>query len=470
MYIATPPHLRMSPQRSAIGLTLKPSQLNKYHIADARQLRQLFGSERAFVDTTITSPPYWNIKDYGRARQIGFGQSYERYLGDIEAVFAYLYEVTKNSGSLWIISDTLKEDGELRLLPFDIAARLKRVGWILQDVVIWQKDRTLPWSHQGKLRNIFEYVSLFTKTRKFKYRVDRVRDISDLKNYWIDYPERYNPAGRAPARTWHVPIPRQGSWGEAGNFVRHACPLPSALVERMIKLTSDPGDLVFDPFAGSGAVLATAAGLGRSFLGVDLNSDYRGMFLRTVLPTIKKTYLKDGTANKTATRTVKAFGRTIRTLRLLKYPKEVVRLYRARFGQLRCRAVWVLPAQQRHPPLLIFQFASAAHIPRSFSVNVSKVCSVKPLSKFEVACNIETAATPTALRRVLKLRGLGDDAVVYRYTGGRFYTWNARTRVGVALAASTEFSVARHPVLLSPLRVSIDKGNPERFFDDLKSP
>src|SRR5690242_6451874 len=113
---------------------LLSSLANQYVVCDSRKLPRLL-PRRQFIDVTITSPPYWNVKDYGRAFQIGHGQTYERYLHDLAQVFQAVHSCTKPTGSLWVVSDTLKLDGELRLLPFDLANELKQVGWKLQDII-----------------------------------------------------------------------------------------------------------------------------------------------------------------------------------------------------------------------------------------------------------------------------------------------------------------------------------------------
>ena len=117
--------------------------LNTYQVGDARLLSQLL-PEKEFIDATITSPPYWNLKDYGVKRQIGFGQNYEKCISDLREVFKAVYSVTKQTGSLWIVADTVKDNGQLRLFPFDLAAELQKVGWILHDIIVWHKDKTLP--------------------------------------------------------------------------------------------------------------------------------------------------------------------------------------------------------------------------------------------------------------------------------------------------------------------------------------
>lgn len=180
---------------------MKTGILDTYHIADAREIPSVLPTEE-FVDVTITSPPYWNLKDYGSKKQIGFGQRYDDYLDVLEKIFFPVYRITKKTGSLWVVADTIKHNGELKLFPFDLADRLKKIGWILHDIIVWHKDKTLPWSHRGKLRNIFEYILFFSKGRNFKYHLSEIREAENLKSWWMRYPERYSPQGKAPTRTW----------------------------------------------------------------------------------------------------------------------------------------------------------------------------------------------------------------------------------------------------------------------------
>lgn len=110
--------------------------------SDARKIADLKIKE---ITTTITSPPYFDMKDYGSKNQIGFGQTYKQYLDDLQKVFKNIYESTKDCGTLWIVIDTFKSEGKVVPLPFDLAAKLSEIGWLLQDVIIWKKDKTVPW-------------------------------------------------------------------------------------------------------------------------------------------------------------------------------------------------------------------------------------------------------------------------------------------------------------------------------------
>lgn len=129
--------------------------MDQYHIQDARSLTTVVKQK---VDVIVTSPPYFDLKDYGSSNQIGFGQQYDDYMQDMNRVLQQCFEVTSDSGCMWMVVDTLKKEGNLKLLPFDIVSEAQKTGWMLKDIIIWKKDRTLPFSRRGEMRNIFEYV------------------------------------------------------------------------------------------------------------------------------------------------------------------------------------------------------------------------------------------------------------------------------------------------------------------------
>ncbi len=379
--------------------------LNTYRIGDARQLSQLC-PDKEFVDVTVTSPPYWNLKDYGAKQQIGFGQRYEECLDDLTDVFRSVHAITKPTGSLWIVADTIKDNGSLRLFPFDLAARLQAEGWILHDIIVWNKDKKLPWSHRGKLRNIFEYVLFFTKTKSFKYYLSNVRDIDDLKEWWVKYPERYSPLGKAPSRTWTIPIPRQGSWGD--NWVSHYCPLPPALVRRMILLTTDPQDVVLDPFSGSGVVLAQAAAMNRRYVGLDISRKYRFAFERQVLPSIQKLETDYRKACNAGTDRRKLFEQSIWVLRKLKVAKELQRLYESKHGNLNASLVLVSSKSERTVKVT-FVFRKKPRSLRKVRENLAALLTHPPLSKYELSIELSSVLHEEVVSNGLsrELRNLG---------------------------------------------------------------
>lgn len=251
--------------------------INKVFNNDSRGLLKIL-KDSVKIKSTITSPPYFDMKDYGCKNQIGFGQSYLEYLNDLKKVFEDVFKITEEDGSLWIVIDTFKRDNQVIPLPFDLSSKLKEIGWLLEDIIIWKKDKTVPWSANGFMQRKFEYILFFTKSSNYTYNKDKVRnfDTDQLKKWWVKYPERYNPKGKALDEIWEFPIPVQGSWGK--KYIRHFCPLPTEMVATMVDISTNENDIILDPFAGSGSVLFQSAVMKRNYIGFELNPDYIQMF------------------------------------------------------------------------------------------------------------------------------------------------------------------------------------------------
>jgi len=258
---------------------------NRYIVADSRNIEKVFKKHKIEKpDLIITSPPYFDVKDYeGAKKQIGFGQDYGEYLKDIVTIFQECYEVSSPNATFWMIADTIKRDGTIVPLPFDIHRELTNtfsLTWKLKDLIIWNKTKNIPWNAKGRFKNLFEYIFFYIKNDRYKFNMDRIREIANLKKWWLTYPERYNPKGRAPSNLWEFITPIRG-WGN--EYFNHFCPFPFPLVERIISISTDENDLVFDPFAGSGSVLAMAYVMNRNSVGIDINKKYKENFEREVL-------------------------------------------------------------------------------------------------------------------------------------------------------------------------------------------
>lgn len=303
------------------------------HQVDARELKstleRLFDSADGIVDAIITSPPYADMQDYGEQDgQVG-EQSYEEFLNDLHDIFRQCYDVAADHATLWVNTDTFRRNGRIVRPPFDLSELLENLqnrkycpkdecngrlerdrgtgmlycdlcseevnplkeSWRLSDHIIWDKQRTRPWQPKGQMRNVYEHLSMYTKSDDFKYNQDAVRieDIEEFGRWWVDYPERYHPKGKLPDNIWEYPIPKQGQWGPKLNY--HPSPFPVGLVERIIKLATDPGDVVLDPFAGVGSTLAVAKRLDRKPIGFEINPEFIDHYHNHVLPKIgrKKT-------------------------------------------------------------------------------------------------------------------------------------------------------------------------------------
>lgn len=343
---------------------------------DTRHLKNILSTnfsdtelQNGIVDTTITSPPYADKKNYEADEeiQIGHDQPYDEYLEDLRDVYRQVYDITKDTGTLWVVVNTIKKDQRMVRIPFDIAdlcENLRNVerckecddrlikdretgelecekcgwqhdpldeSWRLQEVVVWDKKRARPWSRKGQFRNVFEYILCFSKTTEFKFNLDNIRiaDPDEFKQWWVGYPERYNPRGKVPSNIWRMVTPTQGSWGD-GN-VDHPAPFPPEMVERITNLTTNEGDTVFDPFAGSGTVLAQAEAMGRKPLGIELSDVYPEMY-QDLREDLLADWEERMDAGDTLERRQELLEQTICTLRQLNYPREMTRRIRKEIG------------------------------------------------------------------------------------------------------------------------------------------
>jgi DNA modification methylase len=286
------------------------------------------------IDCIVTSPPYWNLKRYGDevAGEIGHGQSLEDYFADIERVFSGCYQVAKETGVMWVIADTLRyptrteHEYELLPLPNMLAELAQSVGWRFHDMVIWHKNKTLPYSGDRKLRNLIEYIVLLTKSRDFKHRPYRLAKRHQPNAEWLaGWPERYHPLGRNPSNIWTIDIPTQGIWAHADHL--HFCPLPAELVRRCIDLTTDAGDVVFDPFAGIGTVPAQAEAMGRVGLGTELNERFVEIFEKKTRPEFLASWEEGARERQLQRGDQAAEAVMILKLRALKAGKELMRFF-----------------------------------------------------------------------------------------------------------------------------------------------
>ncbi|MBT2289066.1 site-specific DNA-methyltransferase [Paenibacillus albidus] len=310
-----------------------PEQIyNNYFIGNSEKLTDYIEVNTPFIDLIVTSPPYWDAKQYGEVEQTGYGQTYESYRESMRKTFQGVYDLAKPTASLYVIIDTLKRNGKVIRLQDEICSILEEIGWIHQDTIIWDKGKTLPWSRKGQMRNIFEYVLFFTKTTNFKYNIESIKNVEELKGWWHDYPERYSPDGKVPDNIWRFNIPSQGSWGSKINVedeeFRHACPFPPELMARIIKLSSDEGDVVFDPFAGTGVLLATAELMGRRYLGIDTNEQYKNVFEKVTKPLVANQWIDIERYYNLQESLKKIMKSSIRRLRMLKYPNALLKRLR----------------------------------------------------------------------------------------------------------------------------------------------
>lgn len=338
----------------------------------------------------ITSPPYFNVRNYGSAHQIGYGQTMGDFLFAMERVFRAAYVAARRTATLWIIADSIRKDGVLIPLPFKFIEAAEKSGWRLRSLIVWEKDRTYPWVHDARVRKIHETVVLMTKGKP-RLNVDPLRVVDDVTEWWQRYPERYHPRGRVPSDIWRVPIPIQGSWGKP--YLRHECPLPPALVSRMIELSTVAGDWVLDPFAGTGVVAATAAVMRRNGQAIDVSAKFVSHFSTEVVPAVDEWWATHELERRRLADARAAFFRANLALRLIKLGRVICDDARQRGSD--CIGVWISAGRLRSTPpwarprlTLIVRPRGGESVRRQAEALLRRA----PLSKFGIVASVEVVS------------------------------------------------------------------------------
>lgn len=209
------------------------------------------------IDLVVTSPPYWDLKNYFKEGQIG-QESYEKYLERLNKVWKECYRILKDDGNVFININTRTKDKKTILIPGDFIKQCQEIGFSLKDIIIWHKSSGIPTSGKN-LTDKYEYVLWFTKKYEREILKDRILEVSDYKNEELNYGNIWNINRKA---------------GSVGKDYVHPAIYPNKLVERIVNLFTNEGDTVLDPFLGSGTSLIGAIRLNRNFKGYEYNEKF----------------------------------------------------------------------------------------------------------------------------------------------------------------------------------------------------
>lgn len=239
----------------------------------------------ASIQSVVTSPPYWSLRDYQIREQIGRNDELESYIRSIVDTFAELRRTLRPSGTVWLnVGDSYTSgnrryrapdpknraramsvrpptpDGlkpkDLIGVPWRLALALQDDGWWLRGEIIWHKPNAHPESVRDRPTKAHETVFLLSKEQSYHYDTNAVR----------------GPGGRRLRDVWDIPTdPIKRPIGCADD---HPAMMPIALAEQCLALTSRRDSVVLDPFAGSGTTLLAAQRLGRRWVGIELKPSY----------------------------------------------------------------------------------------------------------------------------------------------------------------------------------------------------
>ena len=284
--------------------------MNKIEFGDCREIMRRWADEGIRVQTCVTSPPYFGLRDYGVDGQIGLEDTPGAYVAQLVEVFREVRRVLRDDGTLWInIGDsyagagysnhkgtggTQRENGgkqrhlsgtgfknkDLIGIPWLLAFALRADGWFLRQDIIWHKPNPMPESVRDRCTKAHEYIFLLSKSERYYYDYEAVREpevcgrmrgpalhrdtVSTNGNSGLA--RRESDGFRNRRSVWTVTTrPYKGA---------HFATFPPALIEPCILAGSRPGDIVLDPFMGSGTTAAVALQHGRQYLGCELNQEY----------------------------------------------------------------------------------------------------------------------------------------------------------------------------------------------------
>jgi DNA modification methylase len=264
------------------------------------------------VQTCVTSPPYFGLRDYGVDGQIGLEETLEEYVGQIVDVFREVRRCLRDDGTLWLnLGDSYsaggrggggKQDtnkgsinlgawkvagyGQKQLLgvPWKVAFVLQADGWILRQDIIWHKPNPMPESVTDRCTKAHEYIFLLSKSPTYYYDHEALKEPSkypnDDRKARSAISDKRMPteliAGVRPGSQTYPFRNRRSVWTVTTKPYKgaHFATFPPDLIEPCILAGAPVDGVVLDPFLGSGTTAMVAKKLGRQYLGIELNPEY----------------------------------------------------------------------------------------------------------------------------------------------------------------------------------------------------
>ena len=228
------------------------------HIIYFKSSEKMSGVNDNSIQTIVTSPPYWDLKNYKHINQIGYNESYKLYLARMRVVWEECYRVLMQNGNFFININYRRFNNSIFRIHDDFIKQLSKIGFIFQEKLIWHKPSGIPTS-LPRFADRYEYILHFSKTDSYFINKDFV--FNDYKNKMIN--DTYN--------SWRI-IKKAGSIGKK---FEHPAIYPVELAKRAIELTSDLSDYVLDPFLGSGSTTIAAILSNRNSICFELNVQYK---------------------------------------------------------------------------------------------------------------------------------------------------------------------------------------------------
>ncbi|MEL7178117.1 MAG: site-specific DNA-methyltransferase [Pseudomonadota bacterium] len=295
--------------------------MNQIVFGDCRDSLRLMADLEVKAQTCVTSPPYFGLRDYGHDGQIGLEKTPDEYIAAMVEVFRCVRDVLADDGTLWLnLGDSYNGSGpsggpgksytnvgsqdttvkrvpglkpkDLIGIPWRVAFALQADGWYLRQDIIWHKPNPMPESVKDRCTKAHEYVFLLSKSERYYFDSEAVKEpVQSNKGNSKSFRGGGSYTGnnafnnhQLKERETHGNAPhadgtrnRRSVWTIATRPYKgaHFATFPPALIEPCVLAGSRPGDIVLDPFMGSGTTAQVALQHGRQYLGCELNRDYK---------------------------------------------------------------------------------------------------------------------------------------------------------------------------------------------------
>jgi DNA modification methylase len=271
------------------------------------------------INTVVTSPPYWGLRDYGQGDQLGLEETPEEFTNNLVQVFREIKRVLKDDGTVWLnLGDSYSSGGrttttnqslrgdknygvtrpkpnknikpkDLIGIPWRVAFALQQDGWYLRQDIIWHKPNPMPESVRDRCTKAHEYIFLFSKKPKYYF------DNKIIKEDCVGKDERkwkanYQDVGSVIQGDSNAGIKRTKRYSSDGDFKRnkrsvwtvttkpfkeaHFATYPKDLIEPCVLAGCPEGGTVLDPFGGSGTTCIVAQENNRNAIMIELNPEY----------------------------------------------------------------------------------------------------------------------------------------------------------------------------------------------------
>lgn len=261
-----------------------------------------------FLDCVITSPPYWQLRDYGYDGQWGLEPNFQKYLEHLWEMMGEIHRVLKSTGTVWInLGDTYEKSTKcLLLIPHRFAIGCIDRGWIMRNDVIWAKRNGMPESCTDRFSKKHEYFFFMVKSQKYFFDLDSIRDKHSQVSIDRDKYGRkaeYGDGRASVSRSYDAGTmcnPNGKNPGSVSDFWdvltkpsknQHYASYNEELIRKPILAGCPEGGIIYDPFMGTGSTAESALRSKRQFVGSEMSIRYMKIAETRLEPLLRQTKL-----------------------------------------------------------------------------------------------------------------------------------------------------------------------------------